>query len=149
MKEFLRIGREVATLSFVVFIILFTLGALAQVPPDLAEISNSDFFTLAMKDLTNSNFNGGVLVIAGLVVQIAVRFFKTPLAGSLFPKLTGAGKITVVYLLSLLAGIIALKSQGLSWSATLLHSQTVFAYGVAINQLFKQFGETLADNQKS
>jgi hypothetical protein len=117
------------------FCLALTFGfvAMAQVLPNLDPISNADFFSDAMKQLSGLNFNGGYLLVAGVVVQVAIGFLKTPLCGSIFPALNGFGKLCVVYLLSLLSGIIVLKSQGLSWSAVLVHSQTIFAFGVVIN----------------
>lgn len=138
MKNFFRGLCQIFLFSI---IFAFAVGAMAQVVPSMDPISNSDFFSDSLSQLSSLNFNGGFLVIAGVVVQIIIRFLKTPLFGSLFPALNGFGKLCVVYLLSLLSGIIVLKSQGLAWPAVLLHSQTVFAYGVVINEVLKHFAE--------
>lgn len=138
---FMKYFFECIFTAFFMAIILFGFAAMAQVAPNLDPISNMDFFSDALKQLSSAEFNAGGLVLAGVVVQIFVKFLKTPFCGSIFPAFSGFGKLCIVYVLSIISGIIVLKSQGLSWPAVLVHSQTVFAYGVLLNEVLKHYNE--------
>ncbi len=76
----------------------------------------------------------GALGIAALVVQLLMLVFRTTLM-----NWAGKWKLVVVYVLSLAAGYMALMVAGASWSEALLHSQTLAAAQVFVNQLYKQF----------
>lgn len=76
----------------------------------------------------------GALAIVAVVVQGLMLFFKSKLA-----SFVGKFQLLVVMLLSLVGGVIALKSQGLEWGAVIVHSSTLGAFQVLLHQIFKQF----------
>lgn len=81
------------------------------------------------------------LAIAGVVVQLLIMLLKTPLMGSVFKKIGGQWKLTVVSGLSLIAGVISLKLSGVELGAALIHSTTLTAFMVFANELYKHFAK--------
>jgi hypothetical protein len=106
--------------------------------PDVDPITTEDFFHYLM-----SSFGGlkgaTALVIAAFVVQAIIRLLKTPLMNSFFLRIGGQWKITIVTGLTVVAGVIGLVSAGVPISAALVHSTTLSAFLVFMNQIYRQF----------
>lgn len=76
----------------------------------------------------------GALGIAMIIVQGLMLLFKSSLA-----SFAGKWRLLIVSFLSLASGVIALKLMGVAdWGAVLMHSSTLAAIQVFINQLWKQ-----------
>lgn len=76
----------------------------------------------------------GALAIVAVVVQGLMLFFKSSIAA-----FAGKFQLLIVMLLTLVGGVIALKSQGMDWGAVIVHSSTLTALQVFLHQIFKQF----------
>ena len=121
------------------FLFVISMVAFGQVmePP----MPPSDFFEILIKSL------GGIkgaskLAIAGIVVKVLLAFANSQLFGKAFSKVKGSMKLIIVLALSLVAGVIALMSeQGMDLSTAMMHSTTMSAFLVLVNQLYKQFFE--------
>lgn len=78
----------------------------------------------------------GTLGVVAVLVQGLMIFLKTGLG-----QLAGKYQLVLVLLLTLVGGVIALKSQGLGWGSVLIHSSTIAAVQVFLHQIYKQFVE--------
>ena len=102
-------------------------------------ISNEDLIKLLLESI------GGIkgassLAIAGIVIKLVLAFFSSEMGGKLFSGLKGSIKLLIVTGLSLAAGVIALmNTSDLTFGAALLHSTTLSAFMVFVNQIYKQF----------
>jgi len=67
-----------------------------------------------------------------------MQMLKTQFVSSMLPKLTGAKKLLIVSVLSVVGGLIALMSEGSTFVMALLHSTTLAALQVFANQIFQQ-----------
>jgi enamine deaminase RidA (YjgF/YER057c/UK114 family) len=81
----------------------------------------------------------GSIAIIVIAVQGLLLFFR-----SSFAKFSGAFQILIVNGLTLIAGVIALKAQGMELSVALLHSQTIAAFQVFAHQVLKQVSKAKA-----
>ena len=116
--------------------LLFAFAALAQgeviVPPSGDELIK---FLQSLGGLKGA----GTAAIVVIVVQGLLLFFR-----SSFAKFAGISQILIVNGLTLIAGVIALKAQGMELSVALLHSQTIAAFQVFAHQVFKQVSKPKA-----
>lgn len=76
----------------------------------------------------------GALGIAAVAVQGLILVFR-----SQFIKLSGNAKLLVVTGLTLISGVLSLMLTGLDLPAALLHSTTLAAVQVFLNQIYKEF----------
>lgn len=74
------------------------------------------------------------LAIVALVVQGLMLALKSGLG-----SLTGKLQLVLVYGLTLVGGVVALKVQGMDWGSILIHSSTMSAVQVFLHQIYKQF----------
>jgi hypothetical protein len=81
----------------------------------------------------------GGLAIAAVAVQGAMLLLRTS-AG----ELLGKYRLLAVYGLSIVSGVIALKIAGVELGAALVHANTLAAFQVFLNQVFKQFFQKTA-----
>jgi hypothetical protein len=99
----------------------------------MSEISNQDFINLLLKSIGDIKGATGLGIVV-IIVQLLMAFFKTQLS-----NFAGKYKLLIVTFLTLVLGVLTLKTSGLTWSAALLHSSTIAAFQVFFNQLYKQF----------
>jgi type IV secretory pathway VirB2 component (pilin) len=115
----------------VLFVISF--AALAQgeviVPPTGDEL-------VKLLQSIGGAVGAGTLAIVAVVVQGVLLFFR-----SSFAKFAGIWQLVIVNGLTLAVGVVALKAQGVEWSAALLHSQTLAALQVLVHQVWKQLSK--------
>lgn len=74
------------------------------------------------------------LVVAAAVVQGLMLALRTSLG-----EVAGKFRLLLVYLFSVVAGVLALRAAGVDLGAALVHTQTLAALQVLVNQVFKQF----------
>lgn len=79
----------------------------------------------------------GTLTVAGIVVQLLLTIIK---ANS--TKIPGRYQIFLVQALSIIAGVIGLRLADFDWASAFLHSNTLGAVQVFLNQIYKQLTET-------
>lgn len=114
------------------FFVLFTGMAFAAdviEPPSQMDIMA---FLAALGGLKGAS----ALVIAAAVVQGIMLALRSSVGNFL-----GKWRLTAVLLLSVVAGVIALRISGVSLGAALMHSTTLAALQVLANQIYKQFFE--------
>jgi len=120
----------------------------AEMPklPGVDEDPSKDLDTgVFLKALIKSigSFAGGTaLMIAALATQLLLLLFRTQLA-----TFAGKWRLLIVYVLSLVSGVLALKVSvdGMEWLAALLHSNTLAAAQVLVHQVKKQFWDKSAE----
>ena len=79
-------------------------------------------------------------VIAGVVTEILIKFLDTSLFGKLFSSFKGKYKLVTVMFLSYVSGVLSLVNVGgQSIIEALIHSTSLTALLVLINQIYKQF----------
>ena len=76
----------------------------------------------------------GTLGVIGVVVQGLLLALRSQIG-----NLAGRYRLLAVALLTFVAGGIGLKISGLDWASVLMHSSTLLAFQVLLNQIFKQF----------
>ncbi len=76
----------------------------------------------------------GALGIVAIIVQALMLLTKTA-----FANILGKWQLTLVYLFTLGGGIFVLKTTGLDWMSVFLHSTTLAALQVFVNQIIRQF----------
>lgn len=123
----------VAMFLFVISMVTFGQVIEPPMPP-------SDFFEILIQSLGGLK-GASKLAIAGIVVKVLLAFANSELFGKAFSKIKGSMKLIIVLALSLVAGVIALMSEGMELSAALMHSTTMSAFLVLVNQIYKQFFE--------
>jgi hypothetical protein len=124
---FLFVMAVVALMPNVVFAVIST------VPTD--PVSVPDF--LMQLWLSVGQVKGAsALCVVLIITQAGMYFFRTELG-----QVAGKWKLSIVLLLSLASGVIALKLSGLTWVGALLHSTTLTAMQVFGHQVIKQFSE--------
>lgn len=113
--------------------------AIAQVAePVIVPISNEDFISLLFQSL-GGMAGASSLAIAGLIVQLLIKFMSAPMFGEVFKELPNGKKLLFVSFLSLAAGTISLMAgpAALSLGAALIHSSNLAALMVFGNQVYK------------
>lgn len=112
--------------------IMFTIAAVAAetgviVPPSQEEMAALMASLLGLK-------GAGALVIAAVVTQAVMLALRSKLG-----EVAGKWRLLIVYALSIVTGVLALRIAGVDLSAALTHANTLAAFQVFINQAFKQF----------
>lgn len=79
------------------------------------------------------------LAIAAVVVQAIMLLLRSKLG-----EVAGKYRLLAVYLLSVVAGVVSLRIAGVDLGAALVHTQTLAAFQVFLNQVLKQFFEKTA-----
>jgi hypothetical protein len=97
-----------------------------------------DFLKLLIESIGGMK-GASALAIAALVVQLIVRFLDLPFVGGWFGEKSGWIKLLIVSGLTMVAAPIGLVATGMSWPAALIHSATLSAVMVFVNQVMKQF----------
>lgn len=109
---------------------------------DLAQpLQIQDFLQLLISSM------GGVkgassLAIVGVVIQCLMGFIRLSFSDKFFGKIN---KMVVIYGLSVVGGVIALMSQGISLQAALIHANSLAAYQVFLHQAIKQYADKKND----
>lgn len=137
VDRILRMNAIRLTFTAIAFFAIAILSCLAIINPLFAQIAEPTTqeimsFITALGGLKGA----GAFVIAGIVVQGLMLLFRSKLG-----DFAGKFKILVVYFLSIASGIIALKIAGVDIGAAFVHSNTLAALQVFLNQLYKQFFE--------
>jgi len=112
----------------------FTQELLAPIMPD---VSNVDFLEFFLKSIGGAQ-GASALAIVALVVQVLMKFVATPWANRL---LVGKGetKLAIVLLLTYIGGLTALIISGLTFGAAFLHSTSLSALLVLLNEIYSRF----------
>lgn len=111
---------------------MIVFGALAFAGVD-DRIENTDFILELLKSM--GGFKGASMMAAAvLVTQLLMKAFQTKLADK-----AGKWRLLAVTFFSLASGILALKLSGIDWMAAVMHSTTLAALQVFVNQFKKQF----------
>lgn len=76
----------------------------------------------------------GTLGVVAFAVQALMYLFRSELG-----KFAGKYRLVLVLVLTLGGGVLALKMQGISWVAAVLHSSTLSSFQVLLHQVMKQF----------
>lgn len=137
MRSILKMDLKMIGLVMLM-VFLTPLILLAQdVPPP---VSDHEFVLYLIQSL--GGFSGAkALAVVYLVAQILIKFVATPLFDKIFGKKMDADtKLLVVSVLTLVTGITTLMNvEGLPFGMALLHSTTLLAISVLINQIYKKF----------
>lgn len=92
----------------------------------------------------NGLAGGGTLAVVAFAIQLLLFLFSGPLS-----SLAGIYKMLIVTGLNLVAGVIALRMQGVEWIPALAHSQVLAMAQVFIHQLLTQVAKKKADEAKA
>lgn len=76
----------------------------------------------------------GTLGVIGVVVQGLLLALRSQIGAY-----AGRYRLVAVALLTFVTGGVGLKLSGLDWASVLMHSSTLLAFQVLLNQVFKQF----------
>lgn len=129
MRSFLKHIYSFAGLA--VLSLLFTIAAFAQtgviVPPTNDEMG-------ALLAALGGLKGASAVAIAVVVVQGLMLLLRTSLG-----EMAGKWRLLIVYLLSIVSVVLALKVSGVDLGAALVHANTLAALQVFLNQVFKQF----------
>src|SRR6185295_18726759 len=98
--------------------------------------SPEDLFLSALFASLGGLKGAGTLLIVATLTQLLVKFSDTKWAA-----FEGKWKLLAVSGLTLLGGVAALMSQGLTFTAALLHSSTLATAQVFLHQVVKQITE--------
>lgn len=126
MKK-LGIGSVAFMVAFLIGITSVAFGQDGIIPPSGEEIKSLLDALGGVKGLS-------ALAVAGLVVQVIMLLIRSGVGG-----LLGKFRLIVVYGLSIVSGVLALHLSGVDISAALVHANTLAAFQVFLNQIFKQF----------
>ena len=99
---------------------------------------NIDFLKLLVESLGGLK-GASTLAIVAVVVQLLIKFLNLPIAGGIFGAAKGWLKLAIVTFLTIVSGVTGLMIEGLSLGAALLHSTTLAAFMVFLNQIFQHF----------
>jgi len=100
-----------------------------------APLATEDFLKALMDSVGGMKGLGSMGLVA-LIIQLMMLFFRTKLA-----TFAGKWKLMIVYGLSMVGGILAMKVNGADWGAALVHANTLAAGQSWVHQLWKQFVE--------
>lgn len=118
---------------------LFFLAACFAFAQDM--VPTDQFLEFMVKSISDAK-GASALMIAFISVQALIQFLKTPVCGMIFKNLKGKYKLLLVSGLSVIAGVLSLMAVGgLNLSAALMHSATLSAFSVYLNQFYKQVFE--------
>lgn len=114
-------------------ITLSTPVATAELPPPV-EPTASEWASL-IKSLGGAK-GGSAMVIIVLLVQALMLVLRSKLG-----EFAGKYRLITLYALTMVGGVIGLKTAGLDWGTALFHSNTLAAFQVLGHQALKQFKE--------
>lgn len=121
---------------------IFLIGSLILMPFGFAEVvvpevSNVDFLEFFLKSIGGAQ-GASALAILALLVQVFMKFIGTPWANNL---LSGKGetKLMLVLGLTYIGGITTLMVGGLTFGAAFLHSTSLSALLVLLNEIYSRF----------
>lgn len=97
-----------------------------------------DFLLLLIQSIGGLK-GASALVIAGTITQLLIKALSLSFVDGWFTKIAGAGKLIIVYGLTLVSGVLALMMTGVSLGAALVHSTTLSALMVFMNEIYKHF----------
>lgn len=115
-------------------VVLFASTSLADSPSSPS--SPEDVFLQALFSSLGGMKGAGLLLIVAMITQLLVKFSDTKWAA-----FEGKWKLLAVSGLTLIGGVAALMSQGLTFMAALLHSTTLATAQVFLHQVVKQITE--------
>lgn len=115
----------------------FVSAAFAQ---DAVPVVTNDEALQALFSMVGGLKGASAIAIAYAVCQFLMKFIGTPWADSLL-KNNGQWKLTIYLVLSLLVTTLGVVVAGGTWGAALASGGAVAAFGVLVNQLWKQFME--------
>ena len=103
----------------------------------LPDSSNLDFLEFFLKSIGGAKGMSGLALVA-IVVQVLMKFVGTPWANGL---LAGKGemKLTLVLALTYVGGLTTLMVSGLTFGAAFLHSTSLSALLVLLNEVYSRF----------
>ncbi len=114
-------------LTFVFCMFPFAVLADAIIPPTNDEVQS---LMASVGGLAGMKALG----IAYFVIQALMLIIRTE-AGALLGKY----RLVIAYLISIVVGVMAMMVSGVGIGAALVHANTLAAFGVFFNQIFKQF----------
>lgn len=114
---------------FLLSILLIALPAFAQeiVPPSQDELMQ---LFASLGGLAGMK----AIAIAAFVVQAVMLLLRSKLS-----EVLGKYRLLVVYGISIIAGVLSLIASGVNVGAAFVHANTLAAFGVFFNQIYKQF----------
>jgi membrane associated rhomboid family serine protease len=125
-----------------IFISILILPAISLCQSEnLEENINLQNYLKLLFDSLGGIKGASTLATIAIIVQILMQTLRLNCIQTKLPKILGKHKFLIVYLLSTISGILALKLQGIDWLSSLLHSNTLAAYQVLIHQAIKQLKE--------
>lgn len=132
-------------MRFLLFIILsvMSLTLFGQEVSTEEIIATDDFIALFIASLGGLK-GASVLAIVGIVLKILFAFLNSELAGKIgfLRQLDSGVKLFVILCISYLSGVITLMTvNGLSFGAAFIHSTSMSALIVLLNQGYKKFIE--------
>ncbi len=102
-------------------------------------VQNDEFIKFLIQSIGGIS-GASTLVIVGIVVQVLMKFLKTPIAEGLFKGVSGNMKLLIVSGLSLVGGTIGLMTvEKMSFLAALVHSTTLNALMVFAHEIYTRF----------
>lgn len=131
-------------LSFVMVSVLLSVCCLAQVSATSTEVlmSSGDFFSSMLTALGGIK-NASTMGIIIIVLQIIFKFLNSELAGKIgfLRNLEPGVKLIIILVISYATGILTLMNtgEGLSFGAAFIHSSSMSALMVLLNQVYKKF----------
>ncbi len=114
--------------------------------PTIPMVESEDWISLVFQSMGGGK--GAVaLGIVLIVVKFIIKFLKSPMSKSVFARLDGTQKMTLVLGLNVVGGVIGLMVSGnVSLGAALVHSVTLANVSVFLNQIYQHYFE---DKNKS
>jgi len=104
------------------------------------EVIQNEVFLKALVESIGGLKGASTLVVVAGVVQLLIKFLKTPWAGFLFKNVKGSVKLALVAGLTLIGGVSGLMLvEGLSFAAAAIHSTSLTALTVFLHQIYKHF----------
>lgn len=136
MKSFLQTLFKTLALSFIfVFGALITHAWAQAIDPGSVVIPDGDFL-MSLWASIGSIKGLSAMGIVVVVVQVIMAASQTSFVESHVP---GKIRLVIVYGLSLILGVLSLHVAGVDWVAALLHSNTLAAFQVLAQNVYKQF----------
>jgi uncharacterized membrane protein len=117
-----------------VLVLLGVLAAGVVYAQDASQPVDTDVFVQALFTFLGGTKGMSVLAIVAGAVQLLMMFFRTSLA-----SFTGKWSLLIVAVLSVVASVLALMSQGMTFLAALLNGATLTAVQVLGYQIYNQF----------
>lgn len=128
MKKFLGFSAFALFCAFILAVKAFADEVI--VPPSIDELA-------ALLTSLGGLKGAGALAVAAVVVQGLMLALRSKLG-----EVAGKWRLLLVYLFSVVSGVVALRISGVDLSAALLHTQTLAALQVLAHQCIVQFGKS-------